>query len=104
MRITQARAETYLLRDVQAAAAAVNRLVTASITQEEFDALVDFAFNAGIGSLEHSTLLHDLNAHDYAGAAKQFEVWDHASGKVVAGLLRRRFAEEHLLVKGETAA
>ena len=59
----------------------------------EFDALVDFAFNCGCGAFAGSTLLKLLNAGDYPGAAAQFDVWDHASGKVVAGLLRRREAE-----------
>jgi lysozyme len=34
-----------------------------------------------------------LNAGDYLGAAGQFDLWDHAGGQVVAGLLRRREAE-----------
>jgi len=54
--------------------------------------------------LTRSTLLRDLNAGDFAGAAAQFELWDHASGQVVAGLLRRRLAEEKLFVEGEVAA
>ena len=90
-------AERLLLRDVQHASDIVNRLVTLpALTQDEFDALVDFAFNAGCGALAGSTLLRDLNAGDLAGAAAQFEAWDHASGEVVAGLLRRRIAEEVL--------
>lgn len=58
--ITQAQAEELLVKDVQVAAEAVNRLVTAEITQAEFDALVDFAFNVGVGALAGSTLLRDL--------------------------------------------
>jgi lysozyme len=41
-------------------------------------------------------MLKDLNAGDVAAAAAQFEDWDHCAGKVVAGLLRRRIAEEKL--------
>jgi lysozyme len=60
----------------------------------EFDALVDFAFNLGCASLNGSTLLKKLNAGDFQGAAQEFEKWSHAGGQVVAGLLRRRQAEE----------
>ena len=51
------------------------------------------------GALGGSTLLEDLNAGNVAGAAAQFEAWDHADGKVVAGLLRRRLEEEKLFRK-----
>lgn len=72
----------------------VNSLVTVQLTQGEFDALVDFDFNLGRGRLGKSTLLLDLNRGDYQAAANQFEKWDQCDGKVVAGLLRRRIAEE----------
>jgi lysozyme len=95
--ITQAQAEQFLLEDVKRAEGMVNRCVTMpGLTQDEFDALVDFAFNAGCGAFETSTMLKDLNAGKIAEAEAQFEVWDHVSGKVVAGLLRRRLAEERL--------
>jgi lysozyme len=38
-------------------------------------------------------MLKLLNAGNYQGAAEQFDSWDHAGGKVVAGLLRRRQIE-----------
>jgi GH24 family phage-related lysozyme (muramidase) len=70
------------------------------ITQAEYDSLVDFPFNAGIGALTSSTLLRDLNAGDFAGAAARFDEWDHPGGQVVAGLLRRRWAETELFNGG----
>ena len=91
--ITVKQAETFLLDDVKAAVDEVNCLVTVAIDQEIFDALVNFAFNCGVGALTGSTLLRDLNAGDMDAAAEQFEAWDHAAGKVVAGLLQRRIAE-----------
>jgi lysozyme len=91
--ITQLQAEAFLLQDMQRAVKYVNMLVKVPLTQGEFDALVDFAFNVGCGALADSTLLKLLNAGDYSGAANQFDAWDHAAGQVVAGLLRRRQAE-----------
>jgi len=91
--ITPVQADALLLRDVQSAVNRVNALVMVSITQSEFDALVDFAFNCGCTAFAGSTMLKLLNHGDYSGAASQFDLWDHASGVVVAGLLRRREAE-----------
>ena len=91
---TQEQADKWLIEDMWAAQSDVNTHVTVLLTQGQFDALADFAFNLGRGALNNSTLLKDLNAGDYDAAAGEFEKWDHAGGQVVAGLLRRRQAEE----------
>jgi len=91
--ITQLQAEQFILNDIAHAVNCVNALVKVPLTQGEFDALCDFAFNVGCGALAGSTLLKLLNQSDYVGAAAQFVTWDHASGQVVAALLRRRQAE-----------
>jgi len=94
--ITQEQAQDLLAQDVSGAVACVNNAVTVSLTQNQFDALVDFVFNLGCGAFTGSTLLRNLNAGDFAGAAAQFNRWDRAGGQVVAGLLRRRQAETAL--------
>ena len=91
---TQAQADTWLLQDVQWAAAVVNAKVAVPLTQGEFDACADLVFNIGSHHWSDSTALRLLNQGDYAGAAKAFEMWDKSGGQVVAGLLRRRIAEE----------
>jgi len=96
MTISEEQAEALLESDVAAAVTFVNRVVTAEINQNHFDALVDFAFNLGCGTLVNSTLLRVLNQPDFTSAAAQFLVWDHAGGVVVPGLLRRRTAEMNL--------
>jgi lysozyme len=88
------QANLWLHEDVREAVATVNNLVNIELTQGEFDALVDFVYNVGTGNFASSTLLRDINAGDLAAAALDFEKWDHAGGKVMAGLLRRRQAEE----------
>lgn len=100
MTCTQAQAEQWLLDDVADAEAEVNRLVHIAMSQEEFDALVDFVFNLGIGNFSKSTLLAKLNARDIEGAADEFAKWDRAGGVEVAGLLRRRLAEKALFSLG----
>ena len=96
---TQAQAEQWLREDAAWAVSEVNKLVHGPVNQNEFDALVDFTFNAGCGNFEHSTLLALVNAGDDAHAANEFEKWDKSGGKVVAGLLRRRIAERELFAK-----
>jgi lysozyme len=80
----------------------VQRL-TGEIPQGQFDALVLFAFNVGLGNLLESTLLRKLRTGDVAGAAHEFERWDKAAGKSMKGLRRRRAAERELF-NGATAA
>ena len=96
MTITQQQAEELLMKDVQKASQAVNSKVHTDITQDEFDALVDFVFNVGAGNFAGSTLLKKINEGDMEGAAHEFEKWDMAAGKHMAGLLKRRQAEENL--------
>jgi lysozyme len=90
---TQAQADAQLLVDIRWASDCVNQSITVSLTQPEFDALVDLCFNIGCDNFSGSTLVRLLNRGDYAEAANQFDLWDHAGGQVVAGLLRRRQAE-----------
>jgi len=75
---------------------AVRRCVKVPLSQGQFDALVDFAYNAGAHNLRTSTLLKLLNSGDYAGAARQFERWVFGGGKRLPGLIIRRDAERNL--------
>jgi lysozyme len=99
MVITKEQAEEYLDYDLQNSERIVNQYVTVPLTQNEFDALVDFVFNVGAGNFLHSTLLKLLNENKTMEAANEFEKWNHAGGKVVAGLTRRRLAEKELFLK-----
>ncbi len=94
MTCTQDQAAAFLTADVQGAVDCVNSNVTATLTQGQFDALVDFVFNLGAGAFMGSTLLAQLNLGNYSAASQEFPKWDHAGGKVVTGLWRRRMAEQ----------
>jgi lysozyme len=94
--MTRDQAQALLAQDVGTAASCVNDVVAIELTQDEFDALVDFVFNLGTQAFTGSTLLRELNAGDLTAAAAQFDQWDRAGGVVVAGLLRRRQAEAAL--------
>jgi lysozyme len=75
---------------------AVNRYVTVPLNQNQYDSLVDFAYNAGATNLRTSTLLKKLNLGDYIGAALEFGKWIYGGGKRLAGLVTRRAAEKNL--------
>lgn len=91
MRWTKDEAEGALRRELEKHEAVVNRVVTVEIGQSNFDALVSFNYNTG--GLPKSTLLKKLNAGDFDGAAREFDKWNKAGGKVYKGLVRRRAAE-----------
>ncbi|WES88792.1 lysozyme [Dickeya fangzhongdai] len=98
MQIDIATAERLLRCGVVQYEQAVNQLAKVRLTQNQFDALVSFAYNLGTRSLSTSTLLKKLNAGDVAGAAAEFLKWDRAGGKVLPGLTRRRTAERELFL------
>lgn len=99
-RLTRAEADAAFKRELATHEKLVDRLVTVSITQSQFDALVSFSYNCG--ALETSTLLKKLNKKDYLGAADEFRYFTKArnpkTGKkeVLRGLVRRRKAEAAL--------
>ena len=93
MKITQAQAEAYLREDLRAF-----KVLECSVTQNQFDALVSFAYNLGAGALRNSTLLKRLHAGDVKGAADEFPKWNKAAGKVLEGLTRRRMMERQLFL------
>lgn len=98
MVISQETAERLLKNGLVSYERDVMKVVRVPLTQEQFDALVSFAYNLGSRSLSSSTLMRKLNAGDYAGAAEEFLRWDKAGGKVLPGLTRRRAAERKLFL------
>lgn len=96
---TREEAEAALLKELSRFEAAVTRLVTVELNQNQFDALCSFAYNCGEGALANSTLLKKLNKGDYEGAANELDRWVYAGGKKYNGLVRRRAAEKALFLK-----
>jgi lysozyme len=99
MRWTRKEADAAFKRELSKFEAAVNRLVTVDLNQNEFDALVSFAYNCGEGALAKSTILKKLNKNDRTGAAAAFHVWNKGGGRVLNGLVRRRREEAELFLE-----
>lgn len=68
------------------------------LTQGNFDALVSFAFNVGLGTLQRSTLRQKLLRGDKAGAAEELLKYCMAGGKILKGLQNRRIDERALFL------
>ena len=96
--ITEDQALQYLGFEVNKKTHSINGMVTSTVNQNQFDALVSFAYNLGSGALHGSTLLKLVNQSDFDAAANEFPKWNHAGGAVIAGLTRRRAAERELFL------
>ncbi len=98
---TKEKADQRFASDLMKFEQAVSLLVKVPLTQYQFDALVSFAYNLGIGSLKSSTLLKMLNEGYYSNAGLQILRWTKNDGVEMAGLVRRRKAELKMF-KGES--
>ncbi|MBM2884524.1 muraminidase [Chromobacterium amazonense] len=96
--ISDSQATQLLSQDLRRFEQGVSNLVKVAINQNQFDALISFSYNLGLGNLQSSTLLRLLNQGDYRGASGQFPLWDKAGGKVLPGLQKRRQAEQALFL------
>ena len=71
-------------------------LLTLAMTAGDWgklNAIVDFAYNLGVGRLQTSTLRRKINAQDWEGAKEQLKLWVRGGGRVLPGLVARRNAE-----------
>lgn len=96
---TREQADEAFRKELETFESAVNRFVTVDLNQNQYEALVSFAYNCGTGALQKSTLLKKLNKGDYKGAAAQFQFWNNVNGKPVKGLTQRRASEASLFQK-----
>jgi lysozyme len=85
-----------LRKDLNRFEQGVLRLIKVPLTQGQFDALVSFSFNVGLGNLQNSTLRMKVNRGEFEAAAEQFLVWTKAGGKVLPGLVKRRTHEKEM--------
>ena len=75
----------------------VERYVQVELNQNQFDALVSFSYNLGLGSLKSSTLLKKINNNPCdPDIENQFKRWVEAGAKTLSGLVKRREEESKL--------
>ena len=95
---TQGEADVLLRTDLARFEQGVLRYCPVYLTQFEFDSLVSFSFNLGLGVLQRSTLRQKINRGD-ADAAKVILKYNMAGGRILKGLTRRRQAEYRLFTQ-----
>jgi lysozyme len=98
-KMTLAQAKERLKRELVEYENAVLAACVHQPNQNQFDALVSFAFNVGVGGLRKSSVLKAHNRRDYQAAARAFGLWNKSGGVVYAGLTRRRAAESALYLE-----
>ena len=98
--VTQQKAEQLFEIITKEFCLKVSNLVKVKLTENQFGALVSFAYNCGIANLEKSTLLKKVNANPNDATIKaEFLKWNKAAGTVFLGLTNRRNAESKLYFK-----
>ena len=99
--LTMDEVDAILAQDLARFERGVARLCPASVNhQGQFDALVSFAFNVGLGNLQRSGLRMKTNRGDFDEAADEFLKWTKAAGRVLPGLVKRRKDEQALYLSG----
>lgn len=97
--LSMGEVDTILAQDLGRFERGVARLCpAASNSQSQFDALVSFAFNVGLGNLQRSSIRMRYNRGDVEGAADAFLMWTKAAGKVLPGLVKRRQDERAMFL------
>jgi lysozyme len=98
---TQEEAEKLLRADLFEFEKYVEDNVIVDLGQNQFDALVSWTFNLGVGNLKSSTMLKKLNNSEYKSVPFEIRRWNKAGGKTLDGLIRRRKAESLLFESKE---
>jgi lysozyme len=99
--ISKEQAEEYLKKDLAIAEngiLAYSPTAMADLTDNQFSALVSFAFNLGIGAYRSSTLRKKINAKEFDEVPNQLRRWVFANGRKLTGLALRRNAEAALFM------
>ena len=105
---TQRQCDSRFFGDLMRFGTSVAGMVSSVTNQNQFDALVSFAYNEGAHALHESNLLVLHNAGKYPLAAEQFKLWVFQRGVKLNGLVSRRAKEAQLYLtpviqKGEAA-
>ena len=101
--VTQVQASATLRETLNNLASQILELYSKyNLCQSEFDSLVDFAYNLGLGALKGSDLVANFETCDNTQTILgDFTAWSYCDGKKDEGLVRRRVAESQMWFKGE---
>lgn len=98
--LTMKEVDEILKSDLRRFESGVLKYCPTGLTQSRFDAMVSFAFNCGLGTLQRSSIRLRHNRGDFEGAADAFLLYTKAGGAVVKGLVTRRNDERAMYLGG----
>jgi len=99
--LNEKEATDLLKKDLMKYESAVNKYVNVTLCQQEYDALVIFCFNVGIGAFKKCSALRVLNKKQYFMVGKKMKLYNKAGGKISKGLVNRRLEEVEIFEKGD---
>lgn len=97
---TQEQADGVFDMDLTERGDQLRAFMTRDATQQQYDALLSLAFNCGVNAIGKSGLMAKFNGGEDQACADRFRLWDHAGGREVRGLMRRREAERAIYLTG----
>ena len=103
-RMTEPEARALMKRQAETFAKAVRSMLTRELTDDQFSALVSFAFNVGTGAFARSSVLKAVNEGRLDAVPGRLKLWVKARGRVLPGLVRRRAAEAAMFAAAPAAA
>jgi lysozyme len=98
--LSKPEAEIILTHDLTLTSMAIRRLITIPLKQHQFDMLVSFTFNLGSAALQRSCLRSKINRGEHEAVVKEFIRWIYARGRILPGLVKRRFTESKIYMYG----
>ena len=100
LRMTEAQAHGVLTADVERFARDVRLALRRDLNDQQFSALVSFAYNVGAGAFLASSVLKAVNAGDFDAVPRRLQLWIKGDGRVLPGLVKRRAAEAEMFMSG----
>ncbi len=103
MTMTESQARAVLARDLETFSHGVKSALKRDLTDNQFSALVSFAYNVGLGAFRGSSVLRAVNAGQDELVPRRLAQWSRAGGRTLPGLVKRRHAEALLYLTPEAA-
>ncbi len=98
LKISRQQGEYILARDVEKFAREIRPMILVDLTDNQFSALVSFAYNVGGANFRKSSVLKRVNAGRFDAVPNRLSLWVKAGGRTLKGLVRRRAAEGELFI------
>ncbi|MEM7425177.1 MAG: lysozyme [Pseudomonadota bacterium] len=102
LKISRMQGQEILLRDLDQFAREIRPHIRVRLNDNQYSALLSFAYNVGATNFKRSSVLRFVNARRFSDVPARLMLWNRAGGRVLRGLTRRRAAEGALFVDAES--